>query len=220
MLPTLTPIQARVLGALAEKAATVPETYPMTLNGLQSACNQRNSREPVTEYDSGEITRTLDGLKADGLVRFVHPSGGARSTKYRHVLDEQLDLDPGELALVTVLLLRGPQTLAELRTRTERAFAFDDVNQVDATLTALASRQAPVVVHLERRPGQKETRWMHLLAGEFVDDAPIAMASASDTSATVAPTAPQDPALSARVASLEAQVEAMTRFLGDLGYAP
>lgn len=159
----LTPIQQRVLGALAEKAATVPDTYPMTLRGLQTACNQKNNREPVTDHPEGEIQAALDELKARHLVRFVYASHGARSTKFRHVLDERLGLEAGELALVTALLLRGPQTLNELRARTERAHAFASNDEVATTLEGLAARTDPVVVHLPRQPGQKETRWAHLL---------------------------------------------------------
>ena len=116
-------VERRILGTLIEKEATVPDTYPMTLKGLLAGCNQKNNREPVTDLDSFTVQRTLDGLNARGVVRYVHPSHGARATKFRHVLGEVLDLDPGELALVSVLLLRGPQTLSELRTRAERAAA-------------------------------------------------------------------------------------------------
>lgn len=166
MVDPFTDRQLRVVGSLAEKAATVPDTYPMTLRGLQSACNQRTSREPVTDYDEHTIQVVLDELKARGVVRFVYASHGARTTKYRHVLDEQLDLEPGEMALLTVLMLRGPQTLNELRTRTERAHAFADNDEVAQVLEGLAGRPEPLVVHLPRQPGQKETRWMHLLGGE------------------------------------------------------
>ena len=214
----LTPIQQRVLGALAEKAATVPDTYPMTLRGLQTACNQKNNREPVTDHGEGEVQRTLDELKARHLVRFVYASHGARSTKFRHVLDERLDLDAAELALVTVLLLRGPQTLNELRTRTERAHAFESNDEVAATLEALAARPEPVVVHLPRQPGPKETRWAHLL-GDGPDErgpeptpGPVTRPEqASAPSATVAPPA----GLEARIAELEQRVAALEALLTD-----
>jgi len=198
----LTPEQQRVLGALAEKEATVPDTYPMTLRGLQAACNQSNSRDPVTDHDEATIERTLDELKALGLVRFVYPSHGARTTKYRHVLHERLRLEPPELALLTVLLLRGPQTVNELRSRTERAHAFAGADEVVAALEGLASRAEPLVVHLPRQPGQKETRWMHLLGGE-VDVEALAVAP---------PSAPRA-GLEARVAELEARVAALEAIL-------
>ena len=204
----LTPEEQRVLGALAEKEATVPDTYPMTLRGLQTACNQRNSREPVTDLDERTIEATLDGLKARNLVRFVYASHGARSTKYRHVLHERLRLEPAELALLTVLLLRGPQTANELRTRTERAHTFAGPDEVVATLEALAERSEPLVVHLPRQSGQKETRWMHLLGGP-VDVEALAAATADR------PTSPSTSrsGLEARVAELEDRVAALEAIL-------
>jgi uncharacterized protein YceH (UPF0502 family) len=203
----LTDLQQRVLGALAEKEATVPDTYPMTLRGLQTACNQKNNREPVTDHAEGDIQVALDELKARHLVRFVYASHGARSTKYRHVLDEQLGLDAAELALVTVLLLRGPQTLNELRMRTERAHAFSGNDEVAAVLESLAARSEPVVVHLPRQPGQKETRWAHLLG-----DGPDERAAA----ASPVPAASAAPAgLEARVAELEERVAALEALLTD-----
>lgn len=200
----LTPEQQRVLGALAEKEATVPDTYPMTLRGLQTACNQRNSREPVTDYDERTVQATVDELKARNLVRFVYASHGARTTKYRHVLHERLRLEPPELALLTVLLLRGPQTVNELRTRTERAHAFADNDEVVATLEALAGRAEPLVVHLPRQSGQKETRWMHLLGGEVDVDA---LAAGSP--------APPAAGLEARLAALEDRVAALEAILTE-----
>lgn len=206
----LTPIQQRVLGALAEKAATVPDTYPMTLRGLQTACNQKNNREPVTDHPEGEIQAALDELKARHLVRFVYASHGARSTKFRHVLDERLGLEAGELALVTALLLRGPQTLNELRARTERAHAFASNDEVATTLEGLAARTDPVVVHLPRQPGQKETRWAHLL-GDGPDERLPEVAMA----ATPAPAAEGAEGLTARVAELEDRVAALEALLTD-----
>ncbi|MCO8128398.1 YceH family protein [Acidimicrobiia bacterium EGI L10123] len=205
----LTPIQQRVLGALAEKAATVPDTYPMTLRGLQTACNQKNNREPVTDHTEGEIQAALDELKARHLVRFVYASHGARSTKFRHVLDERLGLDAGELAVVTALLLRGPQTLNELRTRTERAHAFASNDEVATTLEGLAARTDPVVVHLPRQPGQKETRWAHLL-GDGPDERLPA-----PTAVTPAPATRDAEGLLARVAELEDRVAALEALLTD-----
>ena len=209
MLPPLTPEQLRVLGSLVEKEATVPDTYPMTLNGLQSACNQRNNREPVTDLDTFTVQRTLDELKALDLVRFVHPSHGARSTKYRHVLHERLDLEGGELALLAVMMLRGPQTTNELRTRTERAHAFPDAGALVEVLEDLAGRDEPLVVLLPRGAGQKETRWMHLLGGE-VDSDEVAPPSRPSRSSAGS-------GLDERVAALEARVEALEEVLAELG---
>lgn len=216
MLPPLTPPQLRVLGALAEKAATVPDTYPMTLKGLQTACNQKNSREPITDYDTFELQRTLDELKALGLVRFVYASHGARTTKYRHVLDEVLALDPASLALLTVLVLRGPQTVNELRTRTERAHTFDDNEQVVATLESLAARDEPLVVHLPRRTGQKETRWAHRLGDPDEPD----VAPAATGSPALPTVAGAGPDVEARIDALEERVAALEAALSRLGPAP
>lgn len=211
MFEPLSPEQQRVLGSLAEKAAVVPDTYPMTLNGLRLACNQRNSREPITDYDDHTVLDTLDQLKARNLVRFVYASHGARSTKYRHVLDEQLRLEPAELALVTVLLLRGPQTVNELRTRTERAHAFDDNAQVEEALRGLAGRETPVVVLLPRQVGHKEPRWAHLL-GEASPEELAAATSTGQPAATRTVTG-AGALLEERLARLEGRVAVLEELL-------
>src|SRR4051794_1523591 len=192
-----------------EKERTVPDTYPMTLKGLTSACNQSSSRWPVVSYDEGLVQRTLDGLKTDGCVRFVHPSHGERSTKFRQVLDERLGLEPDEAAVVCVLLLRGPQTSSELRTRTERLYPFAGGDEVEGVLRRLAGRDEPLVRLLERRPGEREARWVHLLSGEpdlaaFESSAPRAASASAGSSA-----------LEARVADLEAKVARLYDLLGE-----
>src|SRR5688500_9075922 len=159
----LDPTEQRVLGSLLEKERTVPDTYPMTLNGLRTACNQTSGRDPVLALTDAEVTAALDALRPMGLTRVVHPSHGARQPKYRQVLHEALRLDDGERAVVTLLLLRGPQTPGELRSRSDRLHAFEDLAEVDAALTALAARPTPLVAELPRRAGQKEQRWTHLL---------------------------------------------------------
>jgi len=151
--------EARVVASLAEKQLTTPQYYPLSFNALVNACNQSNNRDPVVAYDAETVAAALDSLRAKGAARVLHAGGGNRTTKYRHVLDEALGLDPRELALVTVLLLRGPQTLNELRIRTERMADFDGTDAVLHDLTRLAERPEPLTVHLERQPGQKETRW-------------------------------------------------------------
>lgn len=220
-------VERRVLGTLIEKEATVPDTYPMTLTGLLAGCNQKNNREPVTDLDTFTVQRTLDALKARGVVRFVHPSHGARATKFRHVLDEVLRLDPGELALVSVLLLRGPQTLSELRTRTERAASFDSLDAVESALEGLARRDEPLVVQLERQPGQKETRWMHLLGGDDPESAAAPDVEPATGPLPVTDAPPQRSAatapgsdLEARVAELEARLARVESVLEDLGVSP
>src|SRR3954470_19212669 len=140
----LTAEQVRIIGCLLEKERTVPDSYPMTLKGLVTACNQSSNRAPVVSYEPGEVQRQLDDLKEAGLVRFVHPSHGERTTKFRQVLDERLALAPDEAAVPCALFVRGPQTPAELRTRTERLHAFDGNDEVDATLRSLAERTPPL----------------------------------------------------------------------------
>jgi 4-carboxymuconolactone decarboxylase len=156
---TLTAEEARVVGALAEKALATPQYYPLTLNALVAACNQSNNRDPVVSYSAEEVEGALRSLREKGVARVLPAGGGNRTTKYRHVLDEALGLDRRELALVTVLLLRGPQTLNELRTRTERLADFEDAAAVEHDLQRLAGREDPLVVLGEREPGRREARW-------------------------------------------------------------
>ncbi|MCB0979741.1 MAG: YceH family protein, partial [Ilumatobacter sp.] len=160
----LSVVEARVLGCLLEKERTTPDQYPLTLNALVSACNQSTSREPVMHLDDHEVDAVLVELKAEGLLRFVHPSHGRSVTRYRQVADEAWGLDAPSAAVVAVLLLRGPQTVAELRTRTERLHAFESVEAVDTALQVLAAQGQ--VRLLDRQPGQKEARWQQLLAEE------------------------------------------------------
>ncbi len=166
----LSATEARVLGALIEKSYLTPDVYPMTTNGLVTACNQKTNRDPVVDYSAVLIDTSLMELRQRNLVRRVH-SSGSRSTKHRQTLDEALALNERELALVSVLLLRGLQTVGELRLRTERHdVGFDDLDAVDACLHSLASRANPLVVELPRRPGHKENRWQHLLSRDEPED--------------------------------------------------
>jgi uncharacterized protein YceH (UPF0502 family) len=212
----LTAEEVRVVGCLMEKEATTPEYYPLTLNALVTACNQTSNRDPVVSYDAGEVTEALDHLRELKLIRVVHPSSG-RAIKYRHVLDEALSLDDRSRAVLTVLMLRGPQTLGELRTRTERMHPFETTAEVESVLDALAGREPALVVRLERQPGQKEARSAHLLAGE--PDVQVASSSAgapsarSATAAAATATAERIEALEERVAALEATVEDLLRQL-------
>jgi uncharacterized protein YceH (UPF0502 family) len=161
--PELDPVEQRIVGSLLEKERTVPASYPMTLNGLRTACNQSSSRDPVMDLDEAAIEAALAGLKARGITRTVYASSGARSVKYRQVLDERLGLDDAERALLTVLLLRGPQAPGELKTRTERLHGFADREEVERRLQAMAAAPRPLVHQLERQPGQQDHRWIHLL---------------------------------------------------------
>jgi uncharacterized protein YceH (UPF0502 family) len=162
-LPVLEPDDQRVLGSLMEKQTTVPGSYPLTANALRSACNQSNNREPVVDFDQQTVERTARALKERGLLRIVWSDVGRRTLKYHQVLDEQLGLDPDERALLTVLLLRGAQAPGELRTRAERMHAFADRGEVEACLRRMAGRPQPLVRELDRRPGQQDRRWVHLL---------------------------------------------------------
>lgn len=165
---TLTPEEARVVASLAEKSLATPQYYPLTHNALVNACNQSNNRDPIVSYEASEVEAALDGLRAKGLARVIHAGGGNRTTKYRHVLDEALGLDSRELALVTVLLLRGPQTLKELRTRTERMAEFDAIDDVERDLVRLSEREEPLTRLLEREPGRREPRWTTTLTSRSV----------------------------------------------------
>ena len=162
-LPVLDAEEQRVLGSLLEKQVTVPATYPLTLNALRTACNQSNSRDPVVAYDEQTVEQAGRRLKDRGLLRIVWADTGRRTLKYHQVLDEVLGLEEDERALLTLLLLRGPQTPGELRTRSERLHSFADRGQVEASLRRMAERPQPLVRELERRPGQQDRRWVHLL---------------------------------------------------------
>jgi len=171
----LSPPCARVLGSLVEKALTTPQQYPLTLNALVAACNQASNREPVVSYDEATVDTALHELKDERLVRFVLPSHGRSVVRYRHVLDESLGLDAGQSAILAMLLLRGPQTVGELRTRTERMAPIDGLRGVEHELELLAARDEPLVASVGRRPGQKEERWTSPLLGFALaaGDAPV-----------------------------------------------
>jgi uncharacterized protein YceH (UPF0502 family) len=194
----LTVIEGRVLGCLLEKERTTPDQYPLTTNALVTAANQSTSREPVMRLDEHEIDTALTSLKAQGLLRFVHPSHGRSVTRYRQVANEKWEMESEHLAIVAVLLLRGPQTAAELRTRTERLHEFDSVESVESQLRSLATQG--VVQLLERHLGQKEARWQQLLAEEIE---PTYVAQVIEPSAVRGSTADRIAELEARVARLE-----------------
>jgi uncharacterized protein YceH (UPF0502 family) len=173
---TLDAVDQRILGSLLEKQRTVPASYPLTLNALRTACNQTSSRDPVVDYDDATLQDALRSLKERGLVRIVWADRGPRTLKYHQLLDERLALQPDERALMTVLLLRGPQAPGELRSRTERLHAFAERGEVEAVLRRLASLPTPLVRELERRPGQQDRRWAHLLGPVPADAAAPAKA--------------------------------------------
>jgi len=157
---TLSPVEARVLGALIEKEITTPEYYPLSLNALVNACNQKSNREPVLHLEENEIRRALNHLESQSLVRSV---GDSRVTKFEHRLQENFNFYRPEIAIICELLLRGPQTPGELRTRASRMHSFEDLDSVHSALQRLAKREPPMVAILPRQPGTKEARYAHLL---------------------------------------------------------
>jgi uncharacterized protein YceH (UPF0502 family) len=174
MRPDLDAVEARVLGALVEKEITTPEYYPLTLNALVNACNQKSNREPVVSYDEDTVSDALASLK-DKRLAFTLTGAGMRVPKFGHRLVETLNLGRREIAILCELLNRGPQTVGELRTRAERMHRFSDLDEVESCLRGLAEREPPFVLRLERQAGMKEPRWAHLFSGE-VSELPAAAA--------------------------------------------
>jgi uncharacterized protein len=166
MSTTLSDIETRVLGSLIEKQVTTPEYYPLTLNALTLACNQKNNRNPVTTYSENQVADALESLREKNLA-YVFYGSTSRVPKYKHVMPEVMHLTHPELAVMCVLMLRGAQTLGELRGNASRLHDFSGLEEVEETLNGLISREPePLVVHLPRQPGQKEGRFAHLLSGE------------------------------------------------------
>ncbi len=162
-LPRLTADEQRVLGCLLEKEVTVPDTYPLTLNALRSACNQKSNRGPIVDFDERTVQDAVRALKDGGLARVTWADYGRRTLKYLQTATHLLGLADDERALITVLLLRGPQSPGELRARTDRLYTFADREAVEACLERMAARDEPLVLRVERRPGQQDHRWIHLL---------------------------------------------------------
>jgi uncharacterized protein YceH (UPF0502 family) len=158
------PVEARILGAFIEKELTTPDYYPMSLNGLSNACNQKSNRDPVLQLEEPELLEHLDLLRKKGLA-MQSQEAGSRVSKYRHTLRERLYLDDQELAILAELLLRGPQTLGELRARADRMAGFADLEKVEEVLAELLDKEPPLVVKLPRQPGRKESRYGQLLTG-------------------------------------------------------
>ena len=206
----LSPIAARVLGSLVEKEITTPEYYPLSMNALVNACNQKNNREPVTNLDEDEVRQALHRLEDDGLA------GAARGTesrvaKYEHHMQEVFNFTRGETAVMCVLLLRGPQTPGELRGRTERMHRFEELSDVQSTLQRLMQRDPPLVMVLPRQPGTKESRYMHLFSADIApveDEATEHSSEAQSASKTS-----QD---GDRVAQLETEIMELRRELNTL----
>jgi uncharacterized protein len=213
--------QIRVLGCLLEKQQTTPDAYPLTLNSLRLACNQATSRDPVVDYDEATVREAAQKLGQRGFTRLTSYHG-SRTSKYRHLLDEALGISPDERALLCVLMLRGPQTLGELKQRSERLHSFPDLKSVEETLTRLTERE--LGQWLERRPGQKDARYTHLLEEEGEEGAVAAGAAAGATASglrtTSAGATPSDGGeqndLAAEVAGLREALDALRADLDAL----
>jgi uncharacterized protein len=175
---TLSPDAIRALGCLIEKELSTPEYYPLTVNALKAACNQKSNRNPVVQFSETDLITAIDELMHHRIVGQV-TGGGSRAVKYRHALVEAWGLSRSECAALACLALRGPQTVGEIKGRTERLYPFRDLEETQQTLSALISREEPLVVLTARRPGQKEARYAHLLSGS-VDEIPDADVGESD----------------------------------------
>jgi uncharacterized protein YceH (UPF0502 family) len=214
----LTPLEARVLGVLVEKQHTVPDTYPLSLNALVAGCNQKTARQPVMEAAEAEVLTAIDALKS---LHLVFEGSGSRVVKFEHNLGRSLGVPSQAVALLTVLMLRGPQTAAELRLNSERLHRFADISSVEGFLDELAAREPALVVRLARAPGAREARWAHTLCGP-----PAAETAAGD----VAPPARHDvaagelAALKAEIGRQAEQIEALraqvARIAAELGLEP
>jgi hypothetical protein len=214
-VPTLSLLETRVLGTLVEKQHTVPDTYPLTLNALVSGCNQKSSRSPVMETTEAEVQAALDSLRSANLV--IETSGG-RVARYSHNFERVLQIPSQSAALLTVLMLRGPQTAGELRINSDRLHKFADISAVEAFLQELAARPAgPLVVQLARLPGSRENRWAHLLSGAPKPETFAIEAKPAEESHSLGEIA----GLKAQIAKLESEVaglkELVARISAQLG---
>ena len=203
MSTTINEIEARVLGSLAEKQLTTPEYYPLTLNALMAACNQKSNRDPVMSLGESEILAAIDSLREKNLV-YLYYGSTSRTVKYKHMMPQIFELEPEGIAVMTLLLLRGPQTAGEIRGRADRLHEFGGIGKVQQALDELAARPEPLVTKLDRQPGQKEQRYAHLLSGP-IDQA--AMAVERPIAATGG---------AARIDELEAKVAELSQGLEQL----
>ena len=201
----LSDIEARVLGALVEKGVTTPDYYPLSLNALVNACNQKSNRDPVMNLDEESVRQAIRGLEKHALAGPADSFDG-RVTKYEHRLQEAYNFDRRETGVLCVLLLRGPQTPGELRSRSERMHSFDDLSEVESTLQRLMKRDPPLVKILPRQPGTKEVRYAHLFSG----DVEVAQSNVSEE------TPAKDGGTPERVASLEQKVSQLQNEIADL----
>ena len=211
--PLLTDIEARILGALMEKQLATPDAYPLTLNSLVLACNQKTSREPITNLESGEVQRCLSQMQDKKLIEVDY---GSRANRFDQRLTRVLSLDKSAQAILNVMLLRGPQTLVELLTRTQRMFDFSSPENLQEKLDQLCAKTHPIILRIPRQPGQREDRYMHLLCGKPDLTVIAAMGSGAKKSAS--------PELEERVEKLEVQIEQLQKLVDKLldlnGFTP
>jgi len=210
---SLTPLEARVLGVLVEKQHTVPDTYPLSVNALTSGCNQKTARFPVVEATEAEVMTAVDGLKALSLV---FEGSGSRVVKFEHNMGRVLGVPGQAVALLTVLMLRGPQTAAELRLNCERLHRFVDISSVEGFLEELAAKDPPRVVKLARAPGSREARWAHLLCGEVAEAGTAALLEGAGgvSAGELAALKAEQTRVAAEVDALKALVHKLARELG------
>lgn len=212
---SLSPLEARVLGVLAEKQHTVPDTYPLSLNALVAGCNQKTARDPVISATDAEVLTAVDGLKSLSLV---FEGSGSRVVKFEHNLPRVFNVPAASAALLTVLMLRGPQTSAELRLNCERLHRFADISSVEGFLEELAAKEPPRVLKLPRAPGAREPRWVHLLCGEpdlsAMAAAPVHAGEGSVSAGEIAALKAEQTRLADELAELRALVQ---RLAGELG---
>jgi uncharacterized protein YceH (UPF0502 family) len=201
----LTPAETRGLGCLIEKQMTTPAVYPLSLNSVVTACNQTSNRDPVVAYSEADVSEAITGLRGKALVRIVY-GAGQRAEKFRHTLDDARGLDAQHRAVLGVLMLRGPQTVGELRTRTERLANFRGLEEIEQILELMTQREEPLARRLERQPGQKEARWVELMSGEE------AAAAAASRPASEAPESRRSEELS----TLRSEVAALREEVGEL----
>ena len=200
----ITETEARILGSLVEKQLTTPEYYPLTLNALTAACNQKSNRDPVMSLGETEILAAIDSLRDKNLV-YLYYGSTSRTVKYKHMLPNVYELDEAAVAIITLLLLRGPQTAGEMRGRADRLYEFAGMGEVQESLDLLAHREEPLVIKLERQAGQKESRYAHLLSGD-IDVSKINFAAEK----------PASSGGNERMEKLEADVERLNNEIAEL----
>lgn len=197
-LPILTETETRVMGALMEKSRTTPEYYPLTLNSLLTACNQKSARKPVVQYEEDEVVQALDSLRKKSLVATA-TGGGSRTIKYRHTLGVLFPLIPAELAILALLMLRGPLTTGEINSNSGRLYEFESLGEIQVYLEKLSTEQPAFIALMPRKSGQKEGRYVHLFSGKQVEDLAGEESGSSDG-------LEKNPALEARVEQLEQEL--------------